>query len=79
MTVGNTEGIEPPAEPGEIYYLPGMGGQLDASLGEVLLRPGFALSGRETVGTFKMLRFGAQVDAVKQDLVERFWEPVWRL
>lgn len=35
---------------------------------------GFALSGRETVETFKKLRFGEQVDAIKQDLVERFWK-----
>ena len=61
--------------PGEIYYLPGMGGRLDAGLGEELSRRGFALSGRETIGAFKRLRFGEQVDAVRQDLVERFWVP----
>jgi hypothetical protein len=32
--------------PGEIYYLPGMGGRLASGLGEELLRRGFALSGR---------------------------------
>lgn len=63
------------AAPSEIYYLPGMGGRLDAGLGEELLRRGFARRGRETVGAFKKLRFGEQVDAVKQDLVERFWTP----
>jgi hypothetical protein len=67
--------MEPPTDPGEIYYLPGMGGRLNAGLGEELLRRGFALSGRETVGAFKKLRFGEQVDVVKQDLVERFWKP----
>lgn len=71
--------MEPLADPGEIYYLPGMGGRLDAGLGEELLRRGFALSGRETVGAFKKLRFGEQVDAVKQDLVERFWMPEARV
>ena len=67
--------MEHPIDPGAIYYLPGMGGRLDAGLGEELLRRGFALSGRETVGAFKKLRFGEQVDAVKQDLVELFWKP----
>lgn len=61
--------------PDEIYYLPGMGGRLDAGLGGELLRRGFALSGRETIGAFKKLSFGEQVDAVKQDLVERCWKP----
>lgn len=75
MMVENAEGMEPSADPSEIYYLPGMGGRLDAGLGEELLRRGFALRGRETVGAFKKLRFGEQVDAVKQDLVERFWTP----
>ena len=64
---------------GEIYYLPGMGGRLDAGLGEELLRRGFALRGRETIGAFKKLRFGEQVDTVKQDLVERFWKPEARV
>jgi hypothetical protein len=65
--------------PGEIYYLPGMGGRLDAGLGEELSRRGFALSGRETIGAFKRLRFGEQVDAVRKDLVERFWMPEARV
>ena len=68
-------GSEAATAPGEIYYLPGMGGRLDVGLGEELLRRGFALRGRETVGAFKKLSFGQQVDAVKQDLVERFWTP----
>ena len=68
-------GSEATSATGEIYYLPGMGGRLDAGLGEELLRRGFALSGRETIGAFKKLRFGEQVDAVKQDLVEGFWKP----
>ena len=59
----------------EIYYLPGMGGRLNAGLGKELFQRGFALTGRETVGTFKKLRFGQQIDAVKQDLVEQFWSP----
>ena len=67
------------AAPSEIYYLPGMGGRLDTGLGEELLQRGFALRGRETVGAFKKLRFGEQVEAVKQDLVERFWKPEARV
>lgn len=62
-------------KPREIYYLPGMGGRLNAGLGKELFQRGFALTGRETVGTFKKLRFGQQIDAVKQDLVEQFWSP----
>jgi hypothetical protein len=29
MTVRSTEEMQPPADPGEIYYLLGMGGRLD--------------------------------------------------
>ena len=39
-------GLETAVDPGEVYYLPGMGGRLDAGLGEVLLRRGFAVTGR---------------------------------
>ena len=73
------EGLETAAGPGEIYYLPGMGGRLDAGLGEELLRRGFSVSGRETVGAFKKMRFGDQVDTIKQDLIERFWRPEARV
>lgn len=79
MMVENTDGMETSADPRKIYYLPGMGGRLNAGLGEELLRRGFALSGRETLGAFKKLRFGEQVDTVKQDLVERFWKPEARI
>jgi hypothetical protein len=74
-----SRGSEAASASGEIYYLPGMGGRLDAGLGEELLRRGFALRGRETIGAFKKLRFGEQVDTVKQDLVERFWKPEARV
>ena len=57
-----TEKFHNLAYPDEIYYLPGMGGRLDAGLGEVLLRRGFAVTGRETVGAFKKMRFGDQAD-----------------
>ena len=63
----------------EIYYLPGMGGRIDAGLGRELLRRGYALSGRETIGEFKKLRFGEQVDAVKKDFIELFWRPEARV
>lgn len=65
--------FEAATAPGEIYYLPGLGGRLDAGLGEELLRRGFALRGRETVGAFKRLRFGEQVDAVKR---KRRFQPI---
>ena len=54
-------GSERTRAPGEIYYLPGMGGRLDAGLGEELLRRGFALRGREPVGALKKPRFGDNV------------------
>lgn len=72
-------GSEAATAAGEIYYLPGMGGRLDEGLGEELLRRGFALRGRETIGAFKKLRFGEQADTVKQDLVEQFWKPEARV
>ena len=59
----------------EIYYLPGMGGRLDQGLGHGLLERGYSLIGRETLGDFKRLRFGDQVETVKSDLLERFWHP----
>jgi len=62
------EGFHTATIPDEVYYLPGMDGRLDAGLGEELSRRGFALTGRETIGAFKRLPFGEQVDAVLQDL-----------
>ena len=59
----------------EIYYLPGMGGRLDQGLGQGLLKRGHSLMGRETVGDFKRLRFGDQLEEVKSDLLGRFWHP----
>lgn len=59
----------------EIYYLPGMGGRLDQGLGQGLLERGYSLMGRETVGDFKRLRFGDQVEVVKSDLLGQFWHP----
>ena len=71
MMVENADGMEPSADPSEIYYLPGMGGRLDAGLGEELLRRGFALRGRETVGAFKRLR------VTSRELVRIFLEQLW--
>lgn len=71
--------MESPIDPDEIYYLPGMGGRLNVGLGAALSLRGFELAGRETVGDFKKLRFGDQVNAVKQDLAERFWKPEARV
>ena len=64
---------------GEIYYLPGMGGRLDRGLGEELIRRGYSLCGRETVGAFKKLSFKDQINAVKQDLIGQFWTPEARV
>jgi len=67
------------SHPGEIYYLPGMGGRLDLGLGEELIRRGYSLCGRETVGAFKKLNFKHQISAVKQDLMGQFWTPEARV
>jgi hypothetical protein len=66
-------------DPKVIYYLPGMGGLLNAGLGGELLQRGFAVSGRETTGAFKKLRFADQLEVIKQDLVEQFWQPEARV
>ncbi len=56
-----------------IYYLPGHGGLISTGLGEELLRRGFNVSGRETVGDFRKLRFQEQIDLIKSDLIELHW------
>lgn len=56
-----------------IYYLPGHGGLLHTGLGEGLRDRGWAVTGRETVGEFRALRFQQQVDPVEQDLRAHFW------
>lgn len=55
------------------YYLPGHGGQVSTGLGEGLAERGWAAVGRETIGDFRRLPFQQQVDAVAQDLTEKFW------
>ena len=67
------------SNPEEIYYLPGMGGRLDLGLGKELLRRGFSVCGRETVGEFKKLNFKDQINAIKQDLIGQFWTPEARV
>jgi hypothetical protein len=66
-------------DPEVIYHLPGMGGLLNAGLGGELLQRGFAVSGRETTGAFTKLRFADQLEVIKQDLVEQFWQPEARV
>lgn len=56
-----------------IYYLPGRGGLISTGLGEELLERGFNLTGRETVGDFRKLGFGEQVDLVARDLTDLHW------
>lgn len=59
--------------PTTLYYLPGHGGRVETGLGEALRARGWAVTGRETVGEFRTLRFGEQVDIVEKDLREHFW------
>ena len=56
-----------------VYYLPGMGGRLDAGLGLALLSRGLNVRGRELAGEFRKLDFGQQVDCVVNDLQSEAW------
>ena len=56
-----------------IYFLPGHGGRISNSLGQELVRRGFDVLGRETVGDFKKLDFDVQVETVAADLKTSFW------
>jgi hypothetical protein len=56
-----------------IYFLPGHGGRLSNSLGQELVRRGYEVVGRETVGDFKRLNFTDQVSAIASDLMSNFW------
>jgi hypothetical protein len=59
--------------PKSIYFLPGHGGRISNGLGQELVRRGFDVLGRETVGEFKKLDFDAQVETVASDLKAGFW------
>ena len=56
-----------------IYYLPGHGGQISTGLGEGLLSRGYDVSGRETTGEFKKLRFTEQIEIIADDLKAAHW------
>jgi hypothetical protein len=56
-----------------VYYLPGHGGRIATGLGDGLLRRGFDVAGRETVGDFKTLSFTEQVETIGEDLTNMFW------
>lgn len=58
---------------GVIYYLPGYGGSVSTGLGVGLMERGWHVSGRETVGAFRDMPFGQQVETVAADLREHFW------
>jgi hypothetical protein len=56
-----------------IYYLPGHGGLLSTGLGDALLKRGFDVVGRETVGDFRALPFSEQISVVADDIKSNFW------
>ena len=56
-----------------LYYLPGMGGSLNKGLGQGLRNRGLEITGRETIGEFRKLRFQDQLDIISEDLVREFW------
>jgi pimeloyl-ACP methyl ester carboxylesterase len=59
--------------PQSIYFLPGHGGRISNGLGQELVRRGFDVMGRETVGDFKKVSFDVQVETVAADLKTNFW------
>jgi hypothetical protein len=56
-----------------IYYLPGYGGGLNTGLGEELASRGLAIFGRVTIGEFAKLEFSDQIETIRQDLTDKFW------
>ena len=58
---------------GVVYYLTGMGGRLNAGLGQALLRRGLLVNGRELVGEFSKLEFQQKIDLIAEDLQTKFW------
>lgn len=60
-------------EPRSIYYLPGHGGRLGMGLGDAILRRGYKLHGRETIGEFKNIPFSQQIEIIAADLKTHFW------
>ena len=61
------------AKLGEIYYLPGRGGRLDAGLGLALLNRGLRVTGRQTLGDFQRLKFSDQIQVIADDIQSLFW------
>jgi hypothetical protein len=57
-----------------IYCLPGYGGQLATGLGSALIERGFNVTGRETRGDFRALPFDVQIQTIKRDLQDHFWD-----
>ena len=56
-----------------IYLLCGHGGRITNGLGQELIRRGYDVVGRETVGDFKKLDFDEQVAIIAEDLTANFW------
>lgn len=57
-----------------IYYLPGHGGQLATGLGAALIKRGYDVAGRETRGDFRSLPFSDQLELIRSDLRNHFWD-----
>ena len=56
-----------------VYLLSGHGGRITNGLGQELIRRGYDVVGRETVGDFKNLDFDHQVEIIAEDLRTNFW------
>ena len=56
------------------YLLPGRKGKLDGFIGTLLLNMGYDVYGREIDGAFEKLRISKQVEIIKNDLKDGFWD-----
>ena len=62
-----------------IYYLPGRNGKLSEGLGAFLQEHCDELSGREVSGDVRGLPFEAQLEVIRQDLIDSHWHENGRL
>jgi alpha-beta hydrolase superfamily lysophospholipase len=58
----------------DVYYLTGMGGRLEAGLGQGLASRGVNVVGRALVDEFRRLDFQHQINLVVSDLQQNFWQ-----
>ena len=57
-----------------IYYLPGRNGELNAGLGMAIQQRGYQVEGREITSDFAGISFQEQINVIKVDLRDGYWE-----